>query len=250
MFSRRFILVVPAVFSLIACTLLPTPTPVTLVETVEVEVTRPVTQRVVITARPSSTPPATPEPRSLFADDFEAGEGEWSVETIPQGAVSVVDGELTIEVSEANFLLRASHPALDLLDTYSMEVDISYVSGPTIAEAGIGLRCGSDQVLDLGIAADGTFSIFRAISVGATGLDFDDIIPYVQTSAINRGQALNRVRIVDDNKEVIVHVNAELVAKFPFDEIPPGCPGLYVRTFKEGGAVWSFDNLSIRELER
>jgi hypothetical protein len=219
---------------------------VTLVQTVEVEVTRPVTQEVVVTVTPSPTPPATPEPQSLFADDFEAGAGEWSVEEFPEGSVSVVDGKLSIEVREPNWTIPASHPELDLLDTYSLEVDISYVSGPTGSEAGFALRCGSDQWLDVALDADGYFSIFRFVSGG----EFDDIIPYVRISAINRGQALNRVRIVDDNKELIVHVNEELVAKVPFEEIPPGCPVLYIGTFAEGGAVWTFDNLSVREIER
>lgn len=59
---------------------------------------------------------------------------------------------------------------------------------------------------------------------------------WAQPAAIKRGQAVNHVRLIDDNRQVTVYVNEELVTTFPYDTVPPGCPVFFVGTSGEAGA--------------
>ena len=45
-----------------------------------------------------------------------------------------------------------------------------------------------------------------------------------------------------------VYINDQLVTSFPYDAVPSGCPAFFASTFEEGGAVWAFDNVIVREI--
>jgi hypothetical protein len=242
-----------------ACGSTPMPTPITIVETVEVEATRQVTQlvtqqvtrEVVVTATPEPTSTATPEPRVIFEDDFEPGDSEWFLGEMPEGSSQISNGQLAIEVQEPAWVIWASHPELDLLDEYVLDMDISYVSGPTDATGGIAFRCNQEgeEWLVLGLDADGFFSVWRETWDDYTELlEFAEVIPWVQTNAIARGQAINHVRLIDESRGVTVYINEELVTSFPYASVRPGCPLLFVQTFEQEGATWVFDNVTVREI--
>lgn len=245
---RELIILVATGLILASCG--PEPTPITIVETQEVEVTRQVTQEVVITATLEPTPTVTPEPESIFEDDFETGEGEWFVEEFPESSIHVSDGRLVFEVHDALWSTVSDHPDFFLLDDYVLAVDISYISGPSDSEAGIAFRCGAEgeEFLQVAIDADGFFSVMRVIFVEEEELEFLEVVPWALSAAIERGQAVNHLRLIDDDRQVTVFINDELVTTFPYDVTPPGCPALFAGTFDEGGVVWAFDNVTVREI--
>ena len=187
----------------------------------------------------------------LFEDDFEAGEGEWFVEVLPEHSFYMSQGQFIIEVQESLWNAYSEHPDLLQLDTYAMEVDISYISGPTDSEAGIAFRCdvGDEAWLELSFNADGLFTV-SSVTSDDEQLDFADVIPYALVPALQHGQSTNHIRLVDDDKLVTVYINDELVATFPYEDLPPGCPSLFAGTYEEGGAKWAFDNIFVREIER
>ncbi len=248
---RRALLTVVTIALLqIACGLISTPTPVTIVKTAEVEVTRQVTREVIVTVTPEPTPAATPEPRVLFEDDFETGDGEWSIEESPEGSIHIRDGQLIIEVQSSRWNMYANHPKFQLLDTYVLDVDISYVAGPTETEAGIAFRCNQEgeEWLQVSIDANGFFSVAR-ITDQDTELQTTEVVPWVRTAAVLRGQAINHIRLIDNSRKVTVYVNEELVTTLPYDAVAPGCPYPFVGTFDQGEAMWAFDNVAVREIE-
>ena len=207
-------------------------------------------REVVITATPEPTPTAVPQAALLFQDDFEAGEGEWLVEELPEYSMYIRHGRFIIELQQPQGFAHSENSDLLLLNTYSLEVDISYIFGPSKSEAGISFRCDPDEESWLGVSfdADGFF----IISSGTTSdnqLVIADILPYAQVPSIQVGPVTNHIRVVDDNNQVTVYVNDELVTTFPYELLPPGCPAFFVRTFDEGGAVWAFDNLLIRAID-
>ena len=187
----------------------------------------------------------------LFEDDFEAGEGEWFVEVLPEHSFYMSQGQFIIEVHESLWNAYSEHPDLLQLDTYAMEVDISYISGPTDSEAGIAFRCdvGDEAWLELSFNADGLFTV-SSVTSDDEQLEFADVIPYALVPALQHGQSTNHIRLVDDDKLVTVYINDELIATFPYEDLPPGCPSLFAGTYEEGGAKWAFDNIFVREIER
>jgi hypothetical protein len=204
-----------------------------------------------ITEMPMPTPTTVPQSAPLFQDDFEAGEGEWFVEELPEHSMYVSRGEFIIEVQESQWNAYSGHADLLLLDTYALEVDISYVSGPTESEAGIAFRCDVDDEawVELSFDAEGLFTI-SSVTYGEGQLDFVEIIPYALVPALRHGQSTNHIRLVDDDTLVTVYINDELVASFPYEDLPPGCPSFFAGTYEDGGAKWAFDNVFVWEIER
>jgi len=241
--KRDLIILVVATTVGAACGPAETPTPAI----IEVQVIR----DVIVTATPEPTPTVGPQTAALFQDDFEAGEGEWLIEEFPEHSIYVSNGQLIIEVHESHWNAYSEHSDLFLLDTYALKVDISYVSGPTKSEAGIAFRCDVDDEawLEFSFNAEGLF-VVSSVTSGEEKLDFEDVIPYALVPALRHGQSTNHIRFVDDENLVTVYINGELIASFPYEELPPGCPSLFAGTYIEGGAKWAFDNIFVREIER
>ncbi len=197
------------------------------------------------------TPTSSPQTSLILQEDFASGEGEWLVEQTPEHSFYVSDEQFIIEVHEPLWNAYSEHPQFWLLDTYTMDVDISYLSGPTDSEAGIAFRCDADDEawVELSFNADGFFIVSSVIS-GEEYLEYIDIMPYALVPALRVGQSTNHIRLVDDDKQVTVFINDELVATFSYEDLPPGCPSLFAGTYEEGGAKWAFDNVLIREIER
>ena len=204
-----------------------TPTPAT----IEVDKGR----AAVSTEMPVPGPTAVAPTAPLFADDFENGEGEWFVEELPEHSIYISQGEFIIEVQESQWNAYAGHSDLLLLDTYALEVDISYVSGPTDSEAGKAFRCDVDDEawLELSFNADGLF-VISSVTSGEERLDFVDVIPYALVPALRHGQSTNHIRLVDDDELVSVSINDELIATFPYEDLPPGCPFFSLARMKRG----------------
>ena len=207
-------------------------------------------REVVITATPEPTPTAVPQAAPLFQDDFEAGQGGWFVEELPEYSTYIRHGQFIIEIQEPQQSAYSSHSDFYLLDTYALEVDISFVSGRTESEAGIAFRCDSDEEswLQVSFDADGFFTI-SSVTTSGNQLDIADVIPYAQIPSIRVGPVTNHIRLVDDNSQVTVRINDELVTTFPYELLPAGCPAFFARTFDEGGAVWAFDNIFVRAID-
>jgi hypothetical protein len=197
------------------------------------------------------TPTSSPQPSPIFQEDFASGEGEWFIEQVPEHSFYVSDEQFIIEVNEPFWNAYSEHSQFRLLDAYTMEVDISYLSGPTNSEAGIAFRCDADDEawVELSFNADGLFIVSSVIS-GEEHLEFKDIVPYALVPVLRVGQSTNHIRLVDDDKQVTVFINDELVTTFSYEDLPPGCPFLTAGTYEEGGANWAFDNVFIREIER
>lgn len=207
-------------------------------------------REVVITATPEPTPTAAPQAAPLFQDDFEAGEGGWFVEELPEDSIYISQGQIIIEVQQPHWNAYSWHSDFLLLDTYVLEVDISFISGPTKSEAGIAFRCDVDDEawLEFSFNADGLFVVSNTTS-SEDQLDFEDLIPYALVPALRHGQSTNHIRLVDDTNQVTVYINEELVTTFPYELLPPGCPALFAGTYDEGGAKWAFDNVIIRAID-
>ena len=66
-------------------------------------------REVVITATPEPTPTAAPQAAPLFQDDFEAGEGGWIVEELPEDSIYISQGQIIIEVQQPHWNAYSWH---------------------------------------------------------------------------------------------------------------------------------------------
>jgi hypothetical protein len=197
------------------------------------------------------TPTGSPQPSLIFQEDFASGEGEWIVEQATEYALSVSDEQYIIEVHYPFWNAYSEHAQFRLLDTYTLDVDIAYISGPTDSEAGIAFRCAVDDMawLEVSFNAEGFFTVSSVIS-GPDELEFTQVVPYDLVPALRVGQSTNHIRLVDDDDQVTVFINDELVTTFSYEDLPPGCPSFWAGTYEEGGAKWAFDNVVVQEIDR
>lgn len=209
------------------------------------------TQEVVPNTPALPTQTSSPQTSLIFQEDFASGEGDWLIEQLFEHSFYISDEQFIIEVREPLWNAYSEQSQFPLLDTYTLDVDISYLSGPLDSEAGIAFRCDVDDQawVEFGFNADGFFSV-SSVTSDEEQLEFTDIMPYTLVPALRVGQSTNHIRLVDDDKQVTVFINDELVTTFSYGDLPPGCPSLFAGTYEEGGAKWAFDNVLIREIER
>jgi hypothetical protein len=212
-----------------------------------VEVTREVINEIVVTA----TPEALPSPQPIFTEDFESGPGDWTIGGSDSSRVVVENGQLLIDVLQANWVRTASHPALDRLETYAIDFDMTYMGGADDSEGGLAFRCETDDLesewLELSFAQDG-YVTMASIPVDEEA-DVTYPIGFTAIDMLNTGQATNHIRVIDQPTAVTIFVNGELLARVPYDDSDPGCPALLAGTFDGGPGTWAFDNVTVYNAE-
>jgi len=228
-----------------ACGLLPTPTPVIMQETVQIEVTRLVdaTKIVIITNTPEPTPTATPAPPLILKDDFEGDIGGWDIQEYRNGAINIINGLLVIEANHPDWLIPISHPALEALNAYTIDVDISYMDGPENSVAFISFRWwDSENHCSFEVTADGFFALYCIIEN-----EFYNTISWTRSPAIKTGMHTNHIRIVDTGQQVTFNINDSFLANIPITFLTPGDIRLGAGILEQGETAWSFDNIVVRE---
>lgn len=230
-----------------ACGLLPTPTPVILQETVQVEVTRLVdaTRVVIITNTPEPTLTPTSEPMMLLEDTFEMDAGDWEIGVWDDAIAEAKDGVLFIEVLEPNTSRYISHPDLIFLNApFELELDMLCVSGASDAIASIVFRLqNSGDHASLSLSNQGSAQVGKGIAG-----EYYHLIPWTRFQSITRGK--NHIRLIDNGARVIAYINDELFFDIPFHDLPLGSLGLFAISYVGGGATWAFDNIVIHQIGR
>lgn len=241
MISIRVLLIFVIALAATSCTLLPTPAPIVIRETVEV------TREIEITSTPPPTPTATSIPATILADDFDDGPGGWRLDTTGDYSAEIRDGMLVIDVLSPNLLYRVGHRSLDFLNSpFDLEIRLDFRAGPPESYAAIDFR----YIDEYNFA---TFFVNGAGLVAAGAVidgQFYEHLPWIRLSAVSRDS--NVIRLIDRGERVIAYANGELLFDYPFPYqfLAPGSLGISVATYDEGNATWAFDNLSIREVAR
>jgi hypothetical protein len=238
--ARFTLLSLSSLLAVVACSVMSTPTPQIVVQTVEVEVTRLVEVEITSTAQPTPSP-TEPAPGILEAD-FDAGSGEWYVSSDSNGSSQVADGELLLTVEGANYEYGSGHPDLNFINApFDITVAMSNKSGPRDAYGGIGFRyfddanfaalyVNGDGFINLGFTLEGTYYI---------------IIPWTRPVSVPRRPYI--IHLVDSGTRVVAYLNDELVFDLPFEDLRTGGIYLFAGTFEGGPSTWSFDDLHVRQ---
>lgn len=129
---------------------------------------------------------------------------------------------------------------------FIMEVDATQVEGPDNNAYGLILRYGleSDEFYAFMISGDG----FYAFTVdGANHTDPEFLSEWGESSAINQGAQLNRLKVVAVGSSMKYYVNDQLLGEVQDSRFTTGTLGFFVGSVEEGEVRIAFDNFKISE---
>jgi len=238
---------IPVIFLVLltSCGIFTSPTPVIVRETVEVIITKDVevTRQVHVSPTPEPSSTATPAPPLILRDDFEGDIGGWDIQEYENGAINIINGLLVIEANHPDWLIPISHPALESLDAYTLDVDISHMDGSENSVAYISFRWwDSENHCAFEVTADGWFALYCIIEN-----EFYNTISWTRSPAIQTGMNTNHIRLVDTGQQVTFNINDNFLANIPITFLTPGDIRLGAGILEQGETAWSFDNIVVRE---
>jgi hypothetical protein len=237
---RKFSLIV-LLITLSACA---APTPEIIEQTKIVEQTVEVTKIVQITETPEPTLTPTPPAPILVEDDFEDGTGWWGIEEYPDSAARIENSKLIIDVSSPNYYHIVGNEEMDpMLEAYDMAFVTELLDGAADSNLIIDFRWSdSANYAEISISGDRYLAL---------GIYFDNeyfsIIPWTRMRAINSGP--NEFRLIDFGNRIVLYANDNLLLDMPFENFGFGSIGFGIETWDSGGAIWSFDDFVVREVE-
>lgn len=196
------------------------------------------------TFRPSPTATATPRPTTLvgtggvFRESFDADASGWNVGTGTRGKRYIQDGELHIEVSEANSIVWCSHDREDWTDMV-LEVDARQVAGPNDNDYGVLFRYqDTNNFYRFVITGEGRYRVSKYIDAKWTA-----IIDWRSAPAIKRGAATNHIQVVCRGNTFELYVNGEKLGQFEDGDLDQGAVAVVAGSYDQAGVHIAFDNV-------
>lgn len=209
------------------------------------------------TPEPEPTPTPQPEDEGLtgrietiraevpvFTDDFSQESADWKPNLFDGMDYSVSEGAMQIAVGIPNAL------AWSVLDQryedFYLEVDATYLDGPSVEEHGVLFRFVDPQnFYFFAISETGEFSLWRLNQNEWQTLQDWAAFP---ASESGNGTA-TRLGLLVEGEQFTLLVNDQIVLETSDDTFPTGAIGFALGTFSEEGASASFDDLTIWGVE-
>jgi len=194
---------------------------------------------------PGATSTSAPEIGGiLFQDDFSDSSSGWDVWEASDGALTeYAKGRYRILAKSGGWMWGRSNQ--HFADAVIVEVDATLISGPANDNAGFGVACmvQSNEWGDgyaMVISGDGYYSIQKV-----TEGDWDILVEWSPSKAINQGNATNHIRAVCDGSSLTLIVNGELLAEVKDTTYSSGDVSLEATTFEDEPAEIHFDDLVV-----
>ncbi len=162
-------------------------------------------------AIPTTAPPSLPGGNVLFSDDFSTASQEMESYADENGSTETRGGVYVVRaISDLWHWGRSQSQFADTI----IEADATMAVGPSNNNVGYGVICRlserEDTSIDgymFAITADGYYTI-RSI----TASSMSPLVDYAFSSAINQGNATNRIRATCDGSNLTLEVNGTQVA--------------------------------------
>ena len=156
------------------------------------------------TPTPSRTP-TTESPRRIYFDDFSDPSSGWPVVEDESRRLGYLDGEYQMLIKDANTGWLVS-PGFRCANC-TVEVDAWYAS-TAIGHYGLIFGVTDDwDCYQLVIDGRGYYSLYKQISG-----ELHALMAWTPSSAINQGRTPNRVSIMRNDHEIVVHINGQHAA--------------------------------------
>ena len=182
---------------------------------------------------------------SLLQDDFSGEQNCGWVEYNRGGAMaSIENGVLRMSSSQPGEIWW-TNPGRNF-DDVIIEVDAEQVGGPDNNAYGVICRYQNEENFYVFlISGDGFYVIGKYQSGSDEVIYLTEDGQYVESPAINQGEALNRLRVSCIGNELSLAVNGVPLLTVTDPTFVTGDIGLSVSTFELGSAVVEFDNLRV-----
>jgi hypothetical protein len=193
---------------------------------------------VVVTA----TPVPTPEPQVLFQDSFEDEDSGWSLGETSDEAIFYDNGQLHFLAKTPGRIVWSSHPELEAMDDFNLEVDVTQVSGSDDNQFGVIFQYQDiDNWCAFLISGDGYFKLRRRYQ----GEDFD-FTQWTPVASIRQGRRTNHLQLEVRRSRISVFINNELIAIVPNSTFQRGGISLSAGAPNEPDVHVAFDNLRVK----
>jgi hypothetical protein len=190
---------------------------------------------------PSPTPTATQsiveKGELILTDSFDDNRNNWNLDTGLDQAY-IEDGKLNLVSKVPNKGFKSSPNFTTPIGEFTIEVETKKISGVDGNTYGLTFgEISGDEYFTFGITGNGYYRLCRW-----AGGQWEYLIPYVYSSAINKGNSINKLAVVCTSSEVKLYVNEHYLEIVSTGRNMRGGIGLIVNA--EGIQV-AFDNLSV-----
>jgi len=202
-------------------------------------------------ATPSPRPAATPSPIGpeseggaiLFQDDFDSPGSGWEVGDYEVGSVGYKDkGYVVISYGNGDTMWGVAYRSFT---NVIIEVEATQVSAPANDNNDYGVGCRIQPNGDgyyLLISGDGYYAIGKFV-----GGNFEQMVEFVESSAIHQGNATNRIRAICDGDYLALFANGKLLTEINDTTFRQGDIALTATSYENEPTEIRFDNLIVRE---
>ena len=176
---------------------------------------------------------------TMLSETFST-EDAWEIYSDASSDLKVVDGVYQIEVGDAGYIWGQNE-----LKTEDVVITVDTNQLSDYDDNGYGIICRSDAN-NLGdgyyflISGDGFASIRKG-----DGADVPELVEWTEISAINKGQASNKIKAVCVGDYLALYINDEFVMEATDSTFPSGFTALTAVASEGGNARITFDNLNI-----
>lgn len=189
------------------------------------------------------TPPPPP-PNVLLEDDFSDPGSGWEEGEYDGGSVGYKNGVYFVTSIGTEYTMWGV--ANQFFSDTLIEVDATQVSAGPEDNNGYGVACriqpnGTDGYYFV-VSGDGYYAIGKAENE-----DLQALVDYTASSAVNEGNATNRIRAVCDGTTLTLFINGQRVDSVEDSSFTSGDIALHATSYEDVGTEIHFDNLVVRQ---
>jgi len=187
----------------------------------------------------------TPQPAEsdvIFQDDFGNSSSGWEVGDYEGGSVGYQSGAYAVVSGNTNSTMWGV--ANRSFDNVAIEVDATQVSAGPESNNDYGVVCreqGDGNGYYLLVSGDGFYAILKSAQD-----EFQPLVDWTESSAVNQGNATNRIKAVCNGSTLELFVNGQRMTSVEDSTYAKGDIALTATTYEDVATEVHFDNLTVR----
>jgi hypothetical protein len=191
-------------------------------------------------------PPPSPVPTNIYLqDDFSSTDSGWEIGDYEGGSVGYKDDAYFVTSTSIDTMMWGV--ANRSFDNVVIEVDATQISAGPESNNAYGVVCRDQGDVTgtgyyLRISGDGFYQIVKAM-----GEEYEALVDWTETSAIQKGNATNHIMAVCNGSSLELFVNGERLAGVEDSTYTSGDIGFTATTYEETMTEVHFDNVIVRE---
>jgi hypothetical protein len=176
-----------------------------------------------------------------FRESFDDARNGWTLIQNSQADIAIGGSQLRIAVKQPDSLTW-SVAAGKTFDDFALDVDATPLAGPDDNDYGVIVRHVNDSnFYRFEISSDGYYNVQKR----QKGL-WEKLIPdWTESSAIQKGKAVNHLRVVCAGRTLTFYVNQVQLAQVTDASFSRGAVGVLVGTLTQPDVQVAFDNLQV-----